>query len=182
MPVLSYASIIVKPYFLNLLETFYLPLGRRLRPALKAIILALLPGIDEEGGEYFDETLNLLESVREAVAEETYFWQCFLLATITSHARRQGALAFLTRKLPKLDSKEALTSSLVTPEPGLLLRCFSAGLHDENLLVQRGFLDLLVQNLPLSSPILQKYAGPSLRCSALNDLTKLAFSNYPRKS
>ena len=171
MPVLSYASIIVKPHFLNLLETFYLPLGRRLRPALKALILALLPGIDEEGGEYFDETLNLLESVREAVAEETYFWQCFLLATITSHARRQGALAFLTRKLPKLNSKEALASSLVTPEPGLLLRSFSAGLHDENLLVQRGFLDLLVQNLPLSSPILQKYDGPSLRCFALNDLT-----------
>ncbi|RPB20116.1 hypothetical protein L211DRAFT_858876 [Terfezia boudieri ATCC MYA-4762] len=161
MPVLSYASIIVKPHFLNLLETFYLPLGRKLRPALKSLILALLPGIDEEGGEYFDDTLNLLESIRAAVGEDTYFWQCFLLATITSPARRQGALAFLTRKLPKLDNEEALTSALVSPEPGLLLRSFSAGLHDENLLVQRGFLDLLVQSLPLSSPILQKLASPS---------------------
>ncbi|KAF8473844.1 Dopey, N-terminal-domain-containing protein [Kalaharituber pfeilii] len=159
MPVLSYASITVKPHFLSLLETFYLPLGRKLRPALKSLILALLPGIDEEGGEYFDETFNLLESIRIAVGEDTYFWQCFLLATITSHARRQGALAFLTRKLPKMDTEEALTSALVSPEPGLLLRCFSAGLHDDNLLVQRGFLDLLVQNLPLSSPILQKLAN-----------------------
>lgn len=156
MPVLSYASISVKPHFLSLLETFYLPLGRKLRPALKSLILALLPGIDEEGGEYFDETFNLLDSIRTTVGEDTYFWQCFLLATITSPARRQGALAFLVRKLPKLDTEESLSCALVHPEPGLLVRCFSAGLHDENLLVQRGFLDLLVQSLPLSSPILQK--------------------------
>ncbi|KAI5797878.1 Dopey, N-terminal-domain-containing protein [Peziza echinospora] len=160
MPVLSYASITVKPHYLSLLGTFYLPLGQRLRPALKPLILALLPGIDEEGGEYFDEAFNLIEGVRTTIDDEAYFWQCFLLATITSQTRRQGALAFLTRKLPKIDTEEGLTSPLVSPEPGLLLRCFSAGLHDDNLLVQRGFLDLLVQSLPLSSPILQKLVSP----------------------
>ncbi|KAF3907485.1 hypothetical protein AA313_de0200438 [Arthrobotrys entomopaga] len=57
--------------------------------------------------------------------------------------------------MPKLADEAALGSPLVTPEPGLLVRCFATGLLDEQLLVQRGFLDILVQNLPLSSPILQ---------------------------
>lgn len=42
-----------------------------------------------------------------------------------------------------------------SPEPGLLVRSFAAGLQDEHLLVQRGFLDLLVTHLPLHSMVLQ---------------------------
>src|SRR5690606_2473316 len=106
MAVLSYASVTVKPHYISLIQTFFIPLGKRLRPALKSVILALLPGIDEEGGEYFDDAFNLIESIRAAVAEDTYFWQCFLLATITSPQRRQGALAYLTRQLPKLDTED----------------------------------------------------------------------------
>jgi len=123
---------------------------------LKSLILAILPGIDEEGSEHFDRTFALLESISNGINEETYFWQCLLLAVVTSPGKRQGALAFFQRKLPNLAGDDAIGSPLVSPEPGLLLRCFSAGLLDEQLLVQRGFLDFLVQNLPLSSPILQK--------------------------
>ncbi|RPA91145.1 hypothetical protein L873DRAFT_1831516 [Choiromyces venosus 120613-1] len=163
-PVLSYASLTLKPHYLTLLERFYLPLSTALRPALKSLTLALLPGIDEEGGEYFDRTLALIDEIRNGVCDDAYFWQCFLLATITSPGRRQGALAFLGRRLPKLDSEkngdnveseESDAEALVNPEPGLLIRAFSAGLNDEQLLVQRGFLDLLVGSLPLSSKILQ---------------------------
>lgn len=164
-PVLSYASLTLKPHYLTLLERFYLPLATALRPALKSLILALLPGIDEEGGEYFDRTLTLIDEIRNGVCDDAYFWQCFLLATITSPGRRQGALAFLGRRLPKLDSEgsgDNLESggsdaeALVSPEPGLLIRAFCAGLSDEQILVQRGFLDLLVGSLPLCSKILQE--------------------------
>lgn len=119
-------------------------------------MLALLPGIDEEGGEYFDRTLDLIQALRTSVADEVYFWQSFLLATMTSPSKRQGALAWLNRKMPTLDSEEALQSPLVTPEPGLLIRAFTAGLNDDQLLVQRGFLDLLVSHLPIKSDVLQK--------------------------
>lgn len=83
-------------------------------------------------------------------------------------------LAYLNRYLPKLgiadrrpstadgiDIKDvpvellAAADSVILPEPGLLIRCFASGLSDEQLLVQRNFLDLLVTHLPLSSPILQ---------------------------
>ncbi|KAI5778510.1 Dopey, N-terminal-domain-containing protein [Geopyxis carbonaria] len=173
-PVLAYASLTLKPHYLSLLERFYVPLGTSLRPALKALVLALLPGIDEEGGEYFDRTLALIEGIQRGVADDAYFWQCVLLATITSAARRQGALAFLARKLPRLPGAEERepegadeegrtaaerlgeTEALISPEPGLLVRALCAGLLDEQLLVQRGFLDLLVTNVPLSSAVLQQ--------------------------
>lgn len=173
-PVLSYASLTLKPHYLTLLERFYLPLSISLRPALKSLILALLPGIDEEGGEYFDRTLALMDGIKNGVGDNAYFWQCFLLATITSPGRRQGSLAFLGRRLPTLDEGKKIEApkesediamddgkgneaeALVNPEPGLLIRAFCAGLGDEQLLVQRGFLDLLVGSLPLSCKILQE--------------------------
>lgn len=178
-PVLSYASLTLKPHYLTLLERFYLPLSTSLRPALKSLILALLPGIDEEGGEYFDRTLVLMDKVKSGVEDDAYFWQCFLLATITSPGRRQGALAFLGKRLPTLDERKNIgapedthdiamddgkgseAEALVNPEPGLLVRAFCAGLGDEQLLVQRGFLDLLVGSLPLCCRILQERVSKS---------------------
>ncbi|KAK6065221.1 hypothetical protein SCUP234_12668 [Seiridium cupressi] len=192
---LSFASLTVRAPFLELLEKYFLKLNpRSLRPAMKSVILALLPGLEEETSEDFDRTLKLLENFKVAVRApdskeltgthatgDEFFWQCFFLASITSQSRRPGALAYLIRNLPKLghnipqmeasnkvkveeDSTEELSeemSSLVTsPEPGLLLRCFAAGLADEQLLIQRGFLDLLVTHLPLHSRVLQKRVKP----------------------
>ncbi|KAH0542943.1 hypothetical protein FGG08_002712 [Glutinoglossum americanum] len=176
-PTLSFASLAVRPVFLSLLETYLLPVNASaLHAALKALILALLPGLEEETSEDFERTLRLLENLRDAVrvnqvtqadyheegTGDNYFWQCFFLASITSASRRQGALAFLIRKLPRLgadttDSNELSSDvkSVVSPEPGLLIRCFAVGLSDDQPLVQRGFLDLLVTHLPLNSPILQ---------------------------
>ncbi|KAI1209979.1 Dopey, N-terminal-domain-containing protein [Annulohypoxylon truncatum] len=188
-PTLSFASLTVRAPFLDLLEQHVLHVDpRSLRPAMKSIILALLPGLEDETSEDFDRTLKILESFKVVIRPsncrdltatdstgDDFFWQCFFLATITSQSRRPGALAYLARKLPILGhplvqedhsnkAQEAETdklsselSNLVTsPEPGLLLRCFASGLGDEQLLIQRGFLDLLVTHLPLHSKVLQK--------------------------
>ncbi|CCF56865.1 hypothetical protein KAFR_0B05690 [Kazachstania africana CBS 2517] len=46
--------------------------------------------------------------------------------------------------------------SVVSPEPGLLIRCLIRCLDDENdLLLKRGILDLLIQRFHLNSPVLQ---------------------------
>ncbi len=167
-----------------------------MRPALKAIVLALLPGLEEETSEEFERTLNVLTRLKDVTGAggrtslhsldasgDQYFWQCFFLASITSPSRRQGALAYLVRKLPRLgpilDIDEAsgrlngnsaptaneqepfgAIQAVASPEPGLLIRCFAAGLQDEQLLVQRGFLDLLVTHLPLRSPVLHQNVSP----------------------
>lgn len=167
--------------FLDLLKTHLVPLDPlSLRPALKAIILALLPGLEEETSEDFDQTLKLLNDFKNAVRPkgsqdghenvtgDEYFWQCFFLASITGANRRLGALAYLVRSLPKLEARSRSgsvpnldqelangTEIITTPEPGLLLRCFAAGLKDDQLLIQRGYLDLLVTHLPLHATVFQ---------------------------
>ena len=190
-PTLSFAALSVKPSLLKLFEAYILPLGPKpLRPALKAVILALLPGLEEDSSEEFDRTLGLFATLKRAMAVEEsgglnaldssgdqYFWQCFFLASITNPSRRSGALAYLTRSLPKLGSASPIildpekmngdpveadklndpaTEAVTSPEPGLLIRCFCAGLQDQQLLIQRGFLDLLVTHLPLHSLVLRQ--------------------------
>ncbi|KAH8724670.1 Dopey, N-terminal-domain-containing protein [Phaeosphaeriaceae sp. PMI808] len=191
----SFASLSVRPLFLDVFENHILKLhATALRPALKAIILSLLPGLEDETSEDFDRIFSALDNLRKAVqrsADELntsaspHFWQCFFLAAITNASRRQGALAFLVRRLPKFGLPKPLASTLtpthpststvgleaeaeaaISPEPGLLIRCFESGLSDPQLLIQRGFLDLLVSHLPLDSPVLQDRVGK-------NDLERL---------
>lgn len=112
------------------------------------------------------------------VSGDQYYWQSLFLASITSPSRRQGALAYMVRELPPLGTPASSHSgsnhvedaetkgfgrklppqveAVTKPEPGLLIRCFAAGLQDEQLLIQRGFLDLLVTHLPLHSAVLRQ--------------------------
>ncbi len=53
------------------------------------------------------------------------------------------------------EASAELSQLVTTPEPGLLVRCFAAGLADDQLLIQRGYLDLLVTHLPLHSQVFQ---------------------------
>ena len=190
-PTLSFASLSIKPTLLSLFETFIVSLEPTvLRSALRAIILTLLPGLEDETSEEYERTLVLLNKFRDAVSQNSrkasaqedvagdqYFWQSLFLASITSSSRRQGALSYLTRELPRMgksiptysdpqtvqqaqgDSKKYLPpafQAVTSPEPGLLIRCFVVGLQDEQLLNQRGFLDLLVSHLPLHSLVLRE--------------------------
>jgi hypothetical protein len=43
----------VKPALLGLYETYYLPLGKTLKPGLQGLLTGVLPGL-EEGSEYYD--------------------------------------------------------------------------------------------------------------------------------
>lgn len=153
------------------------------------MILCLLPGLEDETSEDFDRVLHTLSKFSGTSAADgtildgseqfgnrestsSFFWQCFFLATITNASRRQGALAYLTRYLPKFGTQRASSyeyalqtlpihaQAALSPEPGLLIRCFASGLSDKQVLVQRGFLDLLVSHLPLDSAVLQ-HAVPS---------------------
>lgn len=156
-----------------------------LRPALKAAILSLLPGLEDETSEDFERMFAALDKLRKLVqgheddiksGGSSHFWQCFFLAAITNASRRQGALAFLVRRLPRFglstrpnfaspapsESPHSLApeaEAAISPEPGLLIRCFESGLADPQLLIQRGFLDLIVTHLPLDSPVLQDRVG-----------------------
>lgn len=54
----------VKPQILDIFEQHYVPLGRRLIPALSGLVMALLPGIEEEASEFYARVLKLLHAIR----------------------------------------------------------------------------------------------------------------------
>ncbi|SMR63531.1 unnamed protein product [Zymoseptoria tritici ST99CH_3D1] len=177
--VLSFASLSVRPGLYSLYEDHIISLPPlSLRPALKSLTLSLLPALEDETGEDFDRAFRILQSLEHAFTSDLntdqdvdgYFWQCLFLAVVTSPTRRQGALNYLVRKLPKLPPKSTKggredeqtrrgAETIVSPEPGLLIRCFVCGLSDSQILIQRGFLDLLVTHLPLSCDVLQQRVG-----------------------
>lgn len=176
--VLSFASLSVRPGLYSLFEDHVVALPpSALRPALKSLILSLLPALEDETGEDYERAFSILRTLEISFTpdvrsidlghdQDGYFWQCLFLSVITSPSRRQGALNYLTRTLPKLTAKDAKSDEsqraadfIVSPEPGLLIRCFISGLSDSQILVQRGFLDLLVTHLPLNSHILQTKVG-----------------------
>lgn len=174
-PFFQYAATAVRPTVLDIYETHYLPLGRSLRPASKALALALLPGLEEETGDHFDRVLKLVDKVSDSV-EDAHFIQCVFVVMITNPGSRTSAVNYLTRRLPprlkgylKLvdptstdtDPNTATTnrprlSEVIGPDGGLFVRALSAGLEDDSVLVRRGTLDLLNTCLPL--PVLVLFA------------------------
>ncbi|GAA5936298.1 Dop1p [Sporobolomyces koalae] len=148
-PFFQYAATSVKPIVLNIYERFYLPLQASLRPATKAFILALLPGLEEETGEFFEKVAELLDRVSGTVSP-SFFFQNLWLVLITAPASRIPALNYLARRLPNLESDESLTE-VVGQDVGLMIRGFAAALEDSQILVQRGVLELLNTTLKLDS-------------------------------
>ncbi|KDE03256.1 hypothetical protein MVLG_06250 [Microbotryum lychnidis-dioicae p1A1 Lamole] len=148
-PFFQYAATSVKPIVLSIFERFYLSLQESLRPATKAFILALLPGLEEETGEFFEKVAALLDRVSGAVSP-SFFFQNVWLVLVTAPGSRIPALNYLSRRLPKLQSEDGLTY-IVGQDIGLMIRGFSAALEDAQILVQRGILDLLTATLKLDS-------------------------------
>ncbi|KAI5481667.1 cellular morphogenesis-related protein [Pseudohyphozyma bogoriensis] len=148
-PFFQYAATSVKPIVLGIYERFYLPLQESLRPATKAFILALLPGVEEETGEFFEKVAALLDRVSGTVSP-SFFFQNMWLVLVTAPNSRIPALNYLSRRMPKMETEDSL-SHIVGQDVGLMVRGFAAALEDSQILVQRGILDLLITTLKLDS-------------------------------
>ncbi|KAI0690744.1 Dopey, N-terminal-domain-containing protein [Cytidiella melzeri] len=153
-PFFEYAATSVKPLLLNLLETHYLPLQAYLRPVMKSFILALLPGLEEETGEFFDKVMGILDRLSGTVAP-SFLLQNMWLIMLTSPSARGTALNFLSRRLPRLKADEDITA-IVGRDVGLMIRAISAALEDDDSLVRRSALDILLQSLPVDSVAVKK--------------------------
>lgn len=153
MPVLSFASTTVKESYAALLSTFIIPLGKLLTTYARGLILALLPGIEDEHDDFFATFVDLLDSLRAALGDDTFFWSAFWLATSgTTSTCRLGSLNYLLQRMPKLKVDEIKSDALnhcIGLDPSLIVSAFSIGLTDQDPLVQRGFLELLLTSLPL---------------------------------
>nr|XP_018264586.1 uncharacterized protein I303_02758 [Kwoniella dejecticola CBS 10117]OBR86744.1 hypothetical protein I303_02758 [Kwoniella dejecticola CBS 10117] len=146
-PFFQFATTSVRPVLINIYETYYLPLGADLRPAAKAFVLALLPGMEEETGDFFDKILHLLDKLSEAITP-SFFLKNVFLNLISSPQSRLSALNYLSRRLLKPPEEDP-------QDVGLIIRGVSAVLTDENVLVRRHGLDLLLRILKIDEPLFE---------------------------
>ncbi|KAM9440083.1 protein DOP1A isoform 1-T2 [Clarias gariepinus] len=144
-PLLSNASMSVKPVLLGLYETFYLPLGKTLKPGLQGLLTGVLPGL-EEGSDYHDRTNALLEKVASAV-EQSVFYSALWGSILTSASVRLPAISFvllhLNRKLSMEDQLYIIGSDIE-----LMVEAVSMSVQDSSVLVQRSTLDLILFCFP----------------------------------
>ncbi|KAI9494202.1 hypothetical protein BDB00DRAFT_337729 [Zychaea mexicana] len=139
----------VKPQLLDIFEKYYFPLKSRLRAAMRGFIIALLPALDEEGSEFFDKVVVLMDHLSNTV-DLPFFYSCMWHVMIGNPGLRPPALNYLLRRLPKITNAEEVAVVLGGGECiSYMVRAFAATLGDAQLLVQRGMLELLVQNFAL---------------------------------
>lgn len=198
LPLMSFASMSVKSYLIDLYDTYLVQLpSLTLKMLIRPLLASLLPGIDDESSEFLPLTLKLIETLKENLDDDSLFWQTCFLIVATNKDRRLGGMVWLMKKFPSLNavphlvkaqsSQEALATDtpksgsqidvaiekkklkeqtlstllpvakdLVTPEPGILVRCFIRCLDDDNdVLIKRNILDLLLQRLHLDSPVIK---------------------------
>lgn len=163
LPIVQFASISIKPLVIDLYKNYLLSLpSRTLQNLIKPLLSYLILSIDDERSEYFDVSLQLIDDFRANLQNDSLFWQSLFLIIITSDERRLGCLVWCNRRMPQLNITTSLDDlseeqrAIVTPESGLLIRAFSHALLSQNILIQRGFFDLLIKNLQLNSIILQQ--------------------------
>jgi len=154
LPFFQFASTSTKPSLLNLLDKHYLPLNEDLRPILKSLILALLPGLEEETGEFFDKVLILLDSISKSVSRQ-FFFENLWLAMITMPSIRLSALNYLSRKLPNdlNEMNEKSASEVIGKDLGLMVKGLISGLEDKENLVQRATLEILGKHFRPSTKV-----------------------------
>ncbi|KAJ3234832.1 hypothetical protein HDU81_001102 [Chytriomyces hyalinus] len=150
-PFLQNAAMSVKPILLQIYNRHYLNLGSRIKPSLKGLILALLPGLEEEGNEFFDPVMKMFDTLMVNLGTP-YFLHCMGLAVISGNRVRGAAMNYLLRRLPKFTSKKEL-HGILGEESIVMSRALGCALEDKQILVQRGALELLVVHFPLEAEL-----------------------------
>eukprot|EP01083_Nonionella_stella_P244508 850917_1 len=146
-PVLSYASIRVTPKLLDLYENYFLPLGPDLTPSVSGFVKALLPALQETHSDLFTRVFTIMDHIRFVCDREVFvlsLWSCSLHCPEV----RLSVMNYISKTL---ENGEDGTVQGLIPESSLIcVQAFSAAVQDDNILVQRGFLDVIISNFRLN--------------------------------
>lgn len=177
LPLFSYCLIQVKPQLIKLYKHLIerLP-SSSLKLVAKPLISSLLPGLDDENSEAFQDTFAIVDLLKRNLNHDSHFWRLVFLCIIENPERRLGALAWCNKRLPtfqtfKVDDCENFSeeaSACLSPEPGLMVRAFATAINSSTLfnpasdiIVVRGFFDLLLSHVPLGSYVVNQKLAPA---------------------
>ncbi|XP_048577556.1 protein dopey-1 isoform X2 [Nematostella vectensis] len=167
-PLLGNAAMSVKPVLMGLYEEHFLSLGKALLPGLQGLLLGLLPGI-EEGSEYTERTISLLEAISHNTDRPAFYtclWSCFL----SSSSVRLPAVTFI---LSRLSRKTSLNKDYILGDDiPLMIESVCTSLADSSVLVQRSLLEFLLTFLPMDTTLIDSKDKVKLVASGLGVLLR----------
>lgn len=152
-PLLSHCSTPLKGPLLPLYETHFLPLRSALCPILDGLVLAILPGLEDETSDFFARSVKLMDSVAHAVGDNAVFSRSLWRALLLSPPVRYAAAHYIRSKLATdgEDGDNGLRGQMVGDMP-LVAYAITAALSDDDALTQRNVLDLLLGEVALDAP------------------------------
>lgn len=145
-PLLSYGSTIVLPKLLYIYETYFLPLGHRLDPALNGFILALLLGLEDSHSELYPRIMMIMNVLKNKSDLEHFvvsIWKAMLHCPQT----RLAVMNYTSETFKNANND--IAAEFIPRNPSLCVEALLSGLRDENPLVQRGMFDLVIKFYPM---------------------------------
>lgn len=170
-PLFQYASQGVKALVYSFIKTHFVPLGPALIPCLPGLILAIIPGLEDENGDFFHQCLELLRVVVEKTDKGIVWASCWKFLLLNSSLRK-AILNFLLSELPKPDTLEFNIDIHLPDLNNLVLSAIIAAIQDSDTLVQRAALECVLIYFPLDKMPLGQKQVPLLVSAMLGSLLK----------
>ncbi|ALC42553.1 CG15099 [Drosophila busckii] len=168
-PLLGYAAMNVRPALLTIYETYFVPLGDKLRPALSGFLSGVLPGYDC-GLDHFERISALLKNVCHAV-NPMHFYTVLWESVANNAAIRLPAITFLLEHYNKrLDMQQQVY--IMGHNREIMMTALCACLNDALILVQRNTLEFLLLGFPMHTQLLDVVQLVLLVTNGLNTILR----------
>uniref|UniRef100_A0A1A9UIY9 Uncharacterized protein n=1 Tax=Glossina austeni TaxID=7395 RepID=A0A1A9UIY9_GLOAU len=168
-PLLGYAAMNVRPTLLGIYETYFVPLGEKLRPALSGFLSGVLPGY-ESGLDHFERTSSLLTQVCTAVNPTNFYtvlWEC----VATNASVRLPAITYLLEHFNKRSGMQD-QKFVMGHNREVMMSGLCACLNDTVILVQRNTLEFLLLGFPMHTKLLTEADLVKLVTNGLNTILR----------
>ncbi|CAI5437514.1 unnamed protein product [Caenorhabditis angaria] len=153
-PLMDHCQIKVKSELFSIFEAYLVPLGTNLRPALPGFLGGVLLAL-EEGTEFYDRSVTLLDKVCEKVGPRA-FYACVWQAVLGSPPVRLPAMIYVNAKFDRSKSLDDQIHIVGDHVNHMIAALCSTADDIGSPLVQRHLLDFLVAAFPLDSTYLTK--------------------------
>eukprot|EP01126_Amoeba_proteus_P054872 TRINITY_DN6772_c0_g1_i12.p1 TRINITY_DN6772_c0_g1~~TRINITY_DN6772_c0_g1_i12.p1 ORF type:complete len:145 (-),score=23.77 TRINITY_DN6772_c0_g1_i12:678-1112(-) len=120
-------------------------------PCLSGLLLALVPGLEDENGDQYTRVFKMMNQVIRFTDTRTGF-SCLWKALSKNPSLRKAILNFFMSEIPQPSSLEKkLIEDFLPDHNNLVMSGLLAAIGDKQLLVQRSALDLTIKLFPLHS-------------------------------
>ncbi|EPR80010.1 Dopey family protein [Spraguea lophii 42_110] len=138
-----HSKLIVKPTYLELIEKYIVNKDvHKLEHYSRNILVGLLPGMEEETSEFYPRSLKIIKKLQSSISQHTFYtsvFTCFLYY----ESLRTPIINYLLKQ--KLTTEGRVNERLI-------VSALIEGLRDNEVIVVRGTMDIIISIFPLTIP------------------------------